>query len=124
VAGHVPADRRRSRRDRRGISPRSSRNLAAIVEELSLHWLAVEDAVREHQRPKLDRYDTYAVRTAAAVRLDDTTGVLARCEVAAVVGLTSCRLWPESAYVFVRPAASATFVEARISPDGYNQIER
>jgi magnesium transporter len=48
-------------------------DLAAIAEELSLHWLAVEDTVREHERPKLDRYDTHAFLTADAVRLDVMT---------------------------------------------------
>ncbi|WP_236792717.1 magnesium transporter CorA family protein [Amycolatopsis sp. GM8] len=58
-------------------------DLASIAEELSLHRLAVEDAVHEHQRPKLDRYDTHSFLTAYAVRLDTATGVLAKCEVAA-----------------------------------------
>ena len=31
-------------------------DIAAIADELQLHRLAVEDAVAEHQRPKLDRY--------------------------------------------------------------------
>ncbi|HJQ47509.1 MAG TPA: magnesium transporter CorA family protein [Amycolatopsis sp.] len=60
-------------------------DLAAIAEELSLHRLAVEDAVHEHQRPKLDRYDTHAFLTAYAVRLDATTGMLDKCEVAAFI---------------------------------------
>ena len=34
-------------------------DLATISEELNLHRLAVEDAVQEHQRPKLDRYDSH-----------------------------------------------------------------
>ncbi|TVT53291.1 magnesium transporter CorA family protein [Amycolatopsis rhizosphaerae] len=58
-------------------------DLATIAEELSLHRLAVEDAVHEHQRPKLDRYDTHAFLTAYAVRLDPATGVLGKAEVAA-----------------------------------------
>jgi magnesium transporter len=33
----------------------SAADLASISEELGLHPLAVEDAVNEHQRPKLDR---------------------------------------------------------------------
>jgi magnesium transporter len=60
-------------------------DLATISEELSLHRLAVEDAVHEHQRAKLDRYDTHSFLTAYAVRLDAATGVLHRCEVAAFV---------------------------------------
>lgn len=60
-------------------------DLATISEELSLHRLAVEDAVHEHQRAKLDRYDTHAFLTAYAVRLDTGTGELVKCEVAAFI---------------------------------------
>jgi magnesium transporter len=47
--------------------------------------LAVEDAVHEHQRPKLDRYASHLFVTAYAVALDTTTGELDTCEVAAFV---------------------------------------
>jgi magnesium transporter len=39
----------------------------ALAEELSLHELAVEDALSEHQRPKLDRYATHLFVTAHAI---------------------------------------------------------
>jgi magnesium transporter len=57
--------------------------LAVIAEELGLHALAVEDAVHEHQRPKLDLYDSHAFLTAYAVRLDAGTGHLVTSELAA-----------------------------------------
>jgi magnesium transporter len=60
-------------------------DLAAISEELGLHRLAVEDAVAEHQRPKLDRYESHLFVTAYAVALDTTSGQLDTCEVAAFV---------------------------------------
>ncbi|HKS49784.1 MAG TPA: magnesium transporter CorA family protein [Amycolatopsis sp.] len=60
-------------------------DLATISEELSLHRLAVEDAVQEHQRPKLDRYDTHWFLTAYTVRLDTETGMLATSELAAFI---------------------------------------
>jgi magnesium transporter len=60
-------------------------DLVAISEELGLHELAVEDAVHEHQRPKLDRYDSHSFLTAYAVHLDDTTGALATSELAAFI---------------------------------------
>ena len=60
-------------------------DLATISEELDLHALAVEDAVGEHQRAKLDRYDTHSFLTAYAVRLDDETGTLETSELAAFV---------------------------------------
>jgi magnesium transporter len=58
-------------------------DLGTISEELGLHRLAVEDAVHEHQRPKLDRYETHSFLTAYAVRLDTGTGTLTDSELAA-----------------------------------------
>jgi magnesium transporter len=55
--------------------------LATIVEEFQLHPLAVEDAVNEHQRPKLDRYDTHLFLSAYAVQLDTNTGELHTSEI-------------------------------------------
>jgi magnesium transporter len=63
----------------------TAEDLAAISEELGLHALAVEDAIHEHQRPKLDRYDSHLFVTAYAVHLDTDTGVLGTSEVAAFV---------------------------------------
>lgn len=60
-------------------------DLATIGEELDLHQLAVEDAVVEGERPKLDRYDSHALLTAYAVRLDRETGELETSELAAFV---------------------------------------
>jgi magnesium transporter len=60
-------------------------DLATISEELNLHRLAVEDAVQERQRPKLDRYDSHLFVTAYAVELDMTTGELETFEVAIFV---------------------------------------
>jgi len=57
-------------------------DLATIGEELNLHQLAVEDAVQERQRPKLDRYDSHLFITAYAVALDMATGQLDTFEVA------------------------------------------
>ena len=60
-------------------------DLAAISEELGLHRLAVEDAVHEHQRPKLDRYESHAFLTAYAVRLDRATGDVRKSELAVFI---------------------------------------
>jgi len=56
-------------------------DIAMIAEELQLHRLAVEDAVTEHQRPKLDRYDTHLFVTGYAVHLDPVSGRLTQAEV-------------------------------------------
>jgi magnesium transporter len=59
--------------------------LASIVEELRLHPLAVEDAINEHQRPKLDRYDSHLFLSAYAVNLDTGTGRLHTSEIGVFV---------------------------------------
>src|SRR6185437_12818894 len=56
-------------------------DLATISEELQLHPLAVEDAVHEHQRPKLDRYDSHLFMSAYSLRLDAESGELQTSEV-------------------------------------------
>jgi magnesium transporter len=60
-------------------------DLQVITEEFGLHPLAVEDAVNEHQRPKLDRYDDHLFLSAYAVDLDVTSGQLAASEIAAFI---------------------------------------
>src|SRR3954467_1516839 len=60
-------------------------DIAAIAEELQLHRLAVEDALNEHQRPKLDRYRTHLFVTGYAVSLDAETGRLDEAEVDAFI---------------------------------------
>jgi magnesium transporter len=60
-------------------------DLAVITQEFGLHPLAVEDAVHEHQRPKVDRYDDHLFLSAYAVRLDPDDGTLAVSEIAAFV---------------------------------------
>jgi magnesium transporter len=60
-------------------------DLNVVTEELSLHELAVDDAVNEHQRPKIDAYDDVLFLSAYVARLDDTTGELMTSEVGAFV---------------------------------------
>ena len=60
-------------------------DLTAIEEELGLHRLAVEDALHDYQRPKLDHYDTHLFLAAYAVSLDPTTGELSTTEVKAFI---------------------------------------
>ena len=45
-------------------------DLAVLSEEFGLHPLAVEDAVHERQRPKLDRYSSHLFLTAYGARLN------------------------------------------------------
>ena len=60
-------------------------DLAVLSEEFGLHPLAVEDAVHEHQRPKLDRYRTHLFVSAYGARLEVGPGELVTSELAAFV---------------------------------------
>lgn len=60
-------------------------DLAAVSEEFGLHPLAVEDAIHQHQRPKLDRYQTHLFLSTYSVGLDTASGELATSEVAVFV---------------------------------------
>src|SRR6266498_2852331 len=58
-------------------------DLEVISQEFGLHPLAVEDAVQQRERPKLDRYQEHSFLTAYAVDLDTDTGKLTTSELAA-----------------------------------------
>ncbi len=60
-------------------------DLAVLSEEFGLHPLAVEDAVHERERPKLDRYRSHLFLTAYGAKLDTDTGELATSELAAFI---------------------------------------
>jgi len=60
-------------------------DLSVLSEEFGLHPLAVEDAVQEHQRPKLDRYESHLFLNAYGARLDTESGELATSELAAFI---------------------------------------
>jgi len=60
-------------------------DLAVLSDEFGLHPLAIEDAVYEHERPKLDRYRSHLFLTAYGARLDTGTGKLVTSELAAFV---------------------------------------
>jgi len=60
-------------------------DLAVLSDEFGLHPLAIEDAVYEHERPKLDRYRSHLFLTAYGARLDTSTGKLITSELAAFV---------------------------------------
>lgn len=53
--------------------------------EFGLHELAVEDALHESQRPKLDRYATHLFLSAYAVTLDSATARLDASEIAVFI---------------------------------------
>jgi magnesium transporter len=49
--------------------------LHQLEDELDLHELAVEDALSEHQRPKLDRYPGHQFVTCHALRIEKDGGI-------------------------------------------------
>ncbi len=59
--------------------------LATLEVELGLHNLAIEDALHDHQRPKLDRYESHLFLAAYDVRLDRDSGELTKTEVKAFI---------------------------------------
>lgn len=59
--------------------------LAQLADELGIHELAVEDALSEHQRPKVDHYDSHLFLACHAVRLDPDSAQLESVEVDAFV---------------------------------------
>jgi len=60
-------------------------DLDVLSGEFGLHPVAVEDAVHEHERPKLDRYGSHLFLAAYGVKLDVATGELATSELAAFI---------------------------------------
>ncbi len=60
-------------------------DLQILVEEFGLHPLAVEDAVNDQQRPKLDRYRTHLFANMYAVDFDPTSGRLTTSEISAFI---------------------------------------
>ena len=60
-------------------------DLAVLSDEFGLHPLAIEDAVYEHERPKLDRYGSHLFLTAYGARLDLASGKLITSELSAFV---------------------------------------
>ena len=60
-------------------------DLSVLSREFGLHPVAVEDAIDDHERPKLDRYESHLFLTAYGVHLDKTSGQLATSELSAFV---------------------------------------
>ncbi len=58
-------------------------DLRIVIDEFGLHPLAVEDAVHDHQRPKLDRYRSHSFLTVYAATLDEASGELSSSEISA-----------------------------------------
>jgi magnesium transporter len=64
----------------------SRADLDELASELGLHELAVEDALGEHQRPKVDHYASHLFLASHAVEVDPDQGTLHVTEVDAFIG--------------------------------------
>jgi magnesium transporter len=64
------------------VSQPTAKEFALIAEEFSLNPLAVEDALHERQRPKLDHYDDHVFISLYDVHLDHDSGELVSAELA------------------------------------------
>jgi magnesium transporter len=60
-------------------------DLAVLQEEFGLHPVAIEDALVDRERPKVDRYRTHLFLTAYGARLDTSSGELATSELSAFI---------------------------------------
>jgi magnesium transporter len=56
-----------------------------LQEEFGLHPVAIEDALFDRERPKIDRYDTHLFMTVYSAMLDTTTGELATSELSVFI---------------------------------------
>jgi magnesium transporter len=85
--------------------------LAEIQQEFSLHDLAVEDAARAHQRPKLERYGNSIFVVLRTARIDPSTGGIDYGETHIFVGpnyVVSVRHGGSLPYVDVRATCTTT----------------
>ncbi|MBK8410399.1 MAG: magnesium transporter CorA family protein [Sandaracinaceae bacterium] len=64
----------------------TAQELHALADELGLHELAVEDALGEHQRPKVDHYATHLFFACKAVSMDIGATKLVEHEIDAFIG--------------------------------------
>jgi magnesium transporter len=69
-----------------GLYEPSASELGAVAREFDLHELAVEDAVKAHQRPKLERYGDTLFIVLRPARYDDATETVLFGEVEMFVG--------------------------------------
>ena len=84
--------------------------LAEVQQEFALHDLAVEDAARAHQRPKVERYGNSLFVVLRTAHLDPATGRIDFGETHLFVGanyIVSVRHGPSLPYVEVRARCEA-----------------
>ena len=88
-----------------GLHDPDDEALKEVQQEFSLHDLAIEDAARAHQRPKLERYGDSLFAVLRTAHLDRATGAIEFGETHLFVG--------SNYVVSVRHGASLPYVEVR-----------
>ncbi|RPI11208.1 MAG: magnesium transporter, partial [Actinobacteria bacterium] len=63
----------------------SPEEMEELKAELGFHELAVEDALGQHQRPKVERYPGHLFMVCHSVHLDEATGDLSNAEIDAFI---------------------------------------
>jgi magnesium transporter len=71
------------------LSEPTAEEVASVHDELQLHPLTLEDALRAHQRPKLDVFETSLFLVAKSAVYDDKDEVISLYEIHAFVGDSS-----------------------------------
>src|SRR5262249_59611800 len=94
-----------------GLHDPDAEVLAEVQQEFSLHDLAIEDAARAHQRPKLERYGESVFVVLRTAQLDRPTGAIEFGETHLFVGanyVVSFRHRASLPYVEVRSRCAAS----------------
>jgi magnesium transporter len=93
-----------------GLHEPDAELLREVQQEFSLHDLAIEDAARAHQRPKLERYGESLFVVLRTAHLDPATGEIEFGETHLFVGpnyVVSVRHGPSLPYIEVRSRCEA-----------------
>ena len=69
-----------------GLYRPSEEQILSLARQFSLHELAVEDAIKAHQRPKIDLYDETLFVVLKTARYHDDTETVEICEILVFVG--------------------------------------
>ena len=73
-----------------GLYEPTEEEFSSVAQEFGLHPLAVEDAVKAHQRPKIEHYDETLFVVLRPARYVDETETVEFGEVTSSLGRTSC----------------------------------
>lgn len=93
-------------------------DMDVVVEELGLHPLAIEDALHDHQRPKLDRYPDHDFLAAYAVSCGPGEDLIRTAEVAAFLTPRALVTVRKDALLDLAPLLERWDDTAQLAPSG------